>query len=67
MCMRDGFHTFQSRHISTQSKLSAGSTLEKTHILFKHHKSLVNPILKLASSMKAFGNFDPALNLAENN
>jgi len=67
MCIRDGFHTFQSGQASYESKISLGATLEKTYILFKHRNGFVNPILKLASRMLAYGNFDPALNSTKNN
>jgi predicted N-acyltransferase len=65
MCIRDGFHTFQSGQAAYEAKLSLGATLEQTYILYKHRNKLVNPILKLASRVLAYGNFDPALSAAE--
>lgn len=65
MCIRDGFHTFQSGQASYETKLRLGATLEQTYILFKHRNKLVNPIFKLASHVLAYGNFDPALNVAK--
>lgn len=62
MCIRDGFHTFQSGQASYETKLGLGAKLEQTHIFFKHRNKLVNPILKLASRVLAYGNFDSALN-----
>jgi hypothetical protein len=62
MCIRDGFHTFQSGQAAYKTKLSLGATLEQTYIFFKHRNKLVNPILKLASKALAYGNFDSALN-----
>jgi predicted N-acyltransferase len=61
MCIRDGFHTFQSGQAAYETKLSLGATLTQTYILFKHRNPLINPILKLASRVLAYGNFDPAL------
>lgn len=61
MCIRDGFHTFQSGQAAYETKLSLGATLEQTYILFKHRNRLINPFLKLASRVLAYGNFDAAL------
>ena len=61
MCIRDGFHTFQSGQAAYETKLSLGATLEQTYIVFKHRNRLINPFLKLASSVLAYGNFDAAL------
>ena len=61
MCIRDSYHTFQSGQAAYDTKLSLGASLEKTHILFKHRNRFVNPILKLASRVLAYGNFDTAL------
>jgi predicted N-acyltransferase len=61
MCIRDGFHTFQSGQAAYETKLSLGARLEQTYISFKHRNILVNPILKLASRVLAYGNYDPAL------
>ncbi len=49
MCIRDGFHTFQSGQAAYETNLLLGATLEQTYILFKHCNTLVSPILKLAS------------------
>jgi hypothetical protein len=61
MCIRDGFHTFQSGQAAYETKLSLGATLTQTYILFKHRNPFINPILKLVSRVLAYGNFDPAL------
>ena len=61
MCIRDGFHTFQSGQAAYETKLSLGATLEQTYIVFKHRNRLINPLLKLASHALAYGNFDAAL------
>ncbi len=61
MCIRDGFHTFQSGQAAYETKLSLGATLEQTYIVFKHRNRLINPLLKLASHVLAYGNFDAAL------
>ena len=61
MCIRDGFHTFQSGQAAYETKLSLGATLEQTYIVFKHRNRLINPFLKLASRVLAYGNFDAAL------
>ena len=61
MCIRDGFHTFQSGQAAYETKLSLGATLEQTYIVFKHRNRLINPLLKLASRVLAYGNFDAAL------
>ncbi len=62
MCIRDGFHTLQSGQAAYDTKLKLGASLEKTYVLFKHRNKLVNPILKLASRVLAYGNFDSAVN-----
>ena len=61
MCIRDGFHTFQSGQAAYETKLSLGASLEQTYIVFKHRNRLINPFLKLASRVLAYGNFDAAL------
>ena len=61
MCIRDGFHTFQSGQAAYETKLSLGATLAQTYIVFKHRNRLINPFLKLASRVLAYGNFDAAL------
>ena len=61
MCIRDGFHTFQSGQAAYETKLSLGATLEQTYIVFKHRNRLITPFLKLASRVLAYGNFDAAL------
>lgn len=62
MCIRDGFHTFQSGQAAYETKLSLGAKLEQTQVLFKHRSKFVNPLLKLASRFLAYGNFDSAAN-----
>lgn len=61
MCIRDGFHTFQSGQAAYETKLSLGASLEQTYIVFKHRNRLINPFLKLASRVLAYSNFDAAL------
>ncbi len=61
MCIRDGFHTMQSGQAAYDVKLSFGASLEQTYILFKHRNRFINPLLKLAARVLAYGNFDPAL------
>ncbi len=61
MCIRDGYHTMQSGQAAYDVKLSFGAKLEQTYILFKHRNRFINPLLKLASRVLAYGNFDPAL------
>ena len=61
MCIRDGFHTFQSGQAAYETKLSFGATLEQTYIVFKHRNRMINPFLKLASRILAYSNFDAAL------
>lgn len=61
MCIRDGFHTFQSGQAAYETKLSLGANLEQTYIVFKHRNRFINPFLKLVSQLLAYGNFDPAL------
>jgi predicted N-acyltransferase len=61
MCIRDGFHTFQSGQAAYETKLSLGAKLEQTYVFFKHRNRVINPILKLASRALAYGNFDSAL------
>jgi len=65
MCIRDGFHTFQSGQAAYETKLSLGASLEPTYISFKHRNKLLNPILKLASRVLAYGNFDTSLHSTE--
>ncbi|MEI7575090.1 MAG: GNAT family N-acetyltransferase [Methylotenera sp.] len=60
MCIRDGFHTFQSGQAAYKTKLSLGAKLEQTYVFFKHRNRVINPILKLASKILAYENFDSA-------
>ena len=61
MCIRDGFHTFQSGQAAYETKLSLGASLAQTYIMFKHRNRFINPFLKLASRVLAYGNFDVAV------
>ncbi len=61
MCIRDGFHTFQSGQAAYETKLRLGATLERAYIVFKHRNRLINPFLKMASCVLAYGNFDAAI------
>jgi predicted N-acyltransferase len=61
MCIRDGFKTFQSGQAAYATKLSYGATLENTFVLFKHRNKVMNRILKMASNVLAYANFDEAL------
>ena len=65
MCIRDGFHTFQSGQAAYETKLSLGATLEQTYIVFKHRNPFINPFLKLASRVLAYGNFDASVKKAQ--
>ncbi len=61
MCIRDGFHTFQSGQAAYETKLSLGASLTQTYIVFKHRNRLINPLLKLASRLLAYENFDASV------
>ncbi len=61
MCIRDGFKTFQSGQAAYATKLSYGATLENTFVLFKHRNKVMNRILKLASNVLAYANFDESV------
>ena len=67
MCIRDDFHTFQSGQAAYETKLSLGANLAQTYIVFKHRNRMINPLLKLASRVLAYGNFDAALKKESNN
>ena len=64
MCIRDGFHTFQSGQAAYETKLSLGASLEQTYIVFRHRNRFINPILKLASRVLAYENFDASVKKA---
>ena len=61
MCIREGFHTFQSGQAAYETKLSLGANLEQTYVVFKHRNRMIRPFLKLLSRLLAYGNFDTAL------
>lgn len=61
MCIRDGFKVFQSGQAAYATKLKYGAKLDNTFVLFKHRNKVMNRILKLASNVLAYANFDEAL------
>ncbi|MBC7786244.1 MAG: GNAT family N-acetyltransferase [Methylophilaceae bacterium] len=61
MCIRDGFHTYQSGQAAYETKIRLGATLEQTYIFFKHCNPLWNKPLKLLSRALAYANFDDAV------
>jgi hypothetical protein len=63
ICIRDGFHTLQSGQAAYKTKLSLGASLEQTHILFKHRNRYLNPLLKFAAKVLAYGNFDTSVKI----
>ena len=60
MCIRDGFHTYQSGQAAYAAKAKLGAELEQTYIFFRHRNRLFNPALKLTASLLAYANFDNA-------
>ena len=58
MCIRDGFHTFQSGQAAYKTKTRLGARLTQTHIFFKHRNRYLNQPLKLLSRALAYANFD---------
>ena len=65
MCIRDGFHTFQSGQASYETKIRLGATLTPTSIFFRHRNIFLNQPLKLLSRVLAYANFDKSIK--ENN
>src|SRR5450830_959100 len=61
MCIRDGFHTYQSGQAAYETKIRLGSKLEQTYIFFRHRNPLINPALKLIANTLAYANFDDAV------
>lgn len=61
MCIRDGFHTFQSGQASYETKLHLGATLMPTSIFFRHRNIFLNQPLKLISRVLAYANFDKSI------
>src|SRR5450830_1385143 len=61
MCIRDGFHTYQSGQAAYETKIRLGSKLEQTYIFFRHRSQLINPALKLIANTLAYTNFDNAV------
>ena len=61
MCIRDGFHTFQSGQAAYETKLKLGASLTPTFIFFKHKNRFLNQLLKLASRVLAYANFDKSV------
>lgn len=61
MCIRDGFHTYQSGQAAYQTKIRLGAKLNQTYIFFKHCNPLFNKPLKLISRVLAYANFDKSL------
>lgn len=61
MCIRDGFHTFQSGQASYETKLRLGAELTPTAIFFKHTNIYLNQPLKLLSRVLAYANFDQSV------
>ena len=61
MCIRDGFHTFQSGQASYETKIRLGASLTPTSIFFRHRNILLNQPLKLLSRVLAYANFDKSI------
>lgn len=61
MCIRNGFHTYQSGHAAYETKIRLGAKLDQTYIFFKHCNPLLNKPLKLISRVLAYANFDNSL------
>ncbi len=61
MCIRDGFHTFQSGQASYETKLRLGANLTPTSIFFRHRNIFFNQPLKLLSGVLAYANFDKSI------
>lgn len=58
MCIRDGFHTYQSGQAAYETKIRLGAKLNQTYIFFKHRNRILNQPLKLLANILAYTNFD---------
>ncbi|MEO8419035.1 MAG: GNAT family N-acetyltransferase [Methylophilaceae bacterium] len=61
MCIRDGFHTYQSGQAAYETKTKLGAKLKQTYIFFHHRNRLINPALKLLAKPLAYANFDSSI------
>lgn len=61
MCIRDGFHTYQSGQATYETKLHLGAKLKQTYIFFRHRNRLLNQPLKLLANALAYANFDSSV------
>lgn len=61
MCIRDGFHTYQSGQAAYETKIRLGATLKQSYIFFKHCNPFWNKPLKLLSRVLAYANFDESV------
>ncbi|CAK0773612.1 putative GNAT family N-acetyltransferase [Gammaproteobacteria bacterium] len=61
MCVRDGFHTYQSGQAAYAAKLRRGARLEKTWIYFRHRHWWIHQLLRIIVPFLSYENFDPAL------
>lgn len=65
MCIRDGFHTYQSGQAAYETKTKLGAKLMQTHIFFHHRNRVINPALKLLAKSLAYANFDSSISKAQ--
>lgn len=61
MCIRDGFHTYQSGQAAYETKIRLGAKLDQTYIFFRHCNPILNKPLKLISRVLAYANFDSSV------
>ena len=58
MCIRDGFHTYQSGQAAYETKTRLGASLQPTYIYFKHTNRWLNQPLRWLAKLLAYANFD---------
>jgi len=61
MCLRDGFHTFQSGQGAYATKKHLRAELEMTWLYFRHRNPLLNLVFRGLGRVLAYGNFDTAV------
>jgi len=61
MCLRDGFHTFQSGQGAYATKKHLRAELEMTWLYFRHRNPLLNLVFRGLGRVLAYANFDTAV------
>ncbi|MFA6179487.1 MAG: GNAT family N-acetyltransferase [Candidatus Methylopumilus sp.] len=61
MCIRDKFHSCQSRHADFETKIKLGAKLQKTHTFLRQRNHLLEPVQQLKIPSLTKPNFDHSI------